>query len=186
MTQTTSYIRLLSDFYLQQHVCQPTRITETSTTLIDHVIASKDISVYNVLQPCGLSDHKVQVASFELGIVKHLPSIRYVRSFRECDWEKLRDTLRSAPWQTMNIFDDINDKWFYFCTLLQDCLDKFLPLKRVTVHKARKPTPWFNDSISASMHIKIKQSEPLKDLDLIWIETSIANLKRAKIFYSPG
>jgi len=148
-----NYISLLSDFYLQQHVCQPTRITETSTTLIDHVIASKDISVSNVLQPC---DHKVQVASFELGIVKHLPSIRYVRSFRGCDWEKLRDILRSAPWQTMNIFDDINDKWFYFRTLLQDCLDKFLPLKRVTVHKVRRPTPWFNDSISASIRNKNK------------------------------
>ena len=120
-----------------------------------YVIASKDISVSNVLQPyaCGLSDHRVQVASFELGIVKHLPSIRYVRSFRGCDWEKLRDTLRSTPWQTMNIFDDINDKYH---TLLQDCLDKFLPLKRVTVHKARRPTPWFNDSISASICNKNK------------------------------
>ena len=143
-------------------------------SLIDHVIASKGIPALNLLQPCGLSDRKMQVASFELGTVKHLPNIRYVRSFRRCDSEKLRDALHSAPWQTKNVFDDVNDKWFYFCTLLQNCFDKFLPLKRVTVHKARRPTPWFNDNISASMWNKNKL---LKGLDLIWIEISIANLK---------
>ena len=153
---TENYINLLSDFYLEQHVCQPTRVTETPATLIDHVIASKDIPVSSLQQPCGLSDYKVQVADFVLGTVGPLPSIRCIRSFRTCDWEKLRDVLRSAPWHTMDIFDNINDKWLFFCTLLQECLDKFLPLKRVTVHKARRPTPWFNETISANIRAKNK------------------------------
>ena len=42
----------------------------------------------------------------------------------------------------------------YFCTLLQNCLEKFLPLKRVTVYKARRPTPWFTDTISTSIRNK--------------------------------
>ena len=46
---TDNYINLLSDLYLQQHVCQPTRITETSATLIDHVIASKDIPDFSII-----------------------------------------------------------------------------------------------------------------------------------------
>jgi len=58
----------------------------------------------------------------------------------------------------MDIFDDINDNWFFFCTLLQDCLDKFLPLKKVTFCKAR-PTPWFNENISASIQTKNKTFE---------------------------
>ena len=78
--------------------------------MIDYVIASKDIPVFTLLQPCELSDHKVQIASFALKTVRHLPSIHYVRSFRRCDWEQMRDALCSAPWQTMNVFDDINDK----------------------------------------------------------------------------
>jgi len=94
---------------------------------LPYVIASKDISVSGVQQLCGLSDHKVQIANFELKIMKCPPNIRYIRSFRMCDWGK----LHSAPWHTMDIFDDINDKWFYFCTLLQDCLDKFCRLRRL-------------------------------------------------------
>ena len=35
-----NYTNLLSDFYLQQHVCHPTRVTESSATLIDHVITT--------------------------------------------------------------------------------------------------------------------------------------------------
>ena len=61
-----NYSNLLSDFYLQQHVCQPTCVTENSTTLIDHVITSKDIPVSSLQQTCGLSDHKVQVVNLEL------------------------------------------------------------------------------------------------------------------------
>ena len=75
----------------------------------------------------------------------------------------------SAPWHTMDIFYDINDKWFYFCTLLQDCLDKFLPLKKITVHKARRPTPWFNDTISEGIQAKKKAKQTFEktgsDLD---------------------
>ena len=64
--------------------------------------------------------------------MRFLPGICYVLSFRMCDWEKLHDALHSASWQARNgFFDDGNDKWFYFCTLLQECLDKFLPLEKV-------------------------------------------------------
>jgi len=33
----------------------------------------------------------------------------------------------------------------FFCMLLKDCLDKLLP---------RRPTPWFNDNISAGIRAK--------------------------------
>ena len=59
----------------------------------------------------------------------------------------------------MNIFDDINDKWVFYCTLLQECLDRFLPLKKVTVHKARRPTPWFNKNILARIRAKNKAKQ---------------------------
>ena len=73
-----NHSNLLSDFYLQQHVCQPTCVTENSATLFDHVITSKDIPVSSLQQTCGLSDHKVQVANFELRTVRPLPSIRHI------------------------------------------------------------------------------------------------------------
>ena len=48
---------------------------------------------------------------------------------------------------------------FFFCTLLQECLDRFLPLKKVTVHKARRPTPWFSKNILARIRAKNKAKQ---------------------------
>ena len=55
----------------------------------------------------------------------------------------------------MSVYDDINDKWGYFYTLLQECLNKFLPLK-VTSRKSKRPTPWFNDDILQQIRLKNK------------------------------
>ena len=75
---------------------------------------------------------------------------------------------------TMDIFDDINDN-FFFCTLLQDCLDKFLPLKKIAVRKARRPIPWFNKNILASIRSKNKAKQTFKRSGLIVIGISITD-----------
>ena len=56
----------------------------------------------------------------------------------------------------MSVYDDIDDKWGYFYALLQECLDKFLPLKKVTSQKSKRPTPWFNNEILQQIKLKNK------------------------------
>ena len=121
-------------------------VTNTSASLIDHVITSKDTPVLRLLQTCGLSDHKVQIVTLGCYPSK-APSRRHqIHSFRKCNWVELHDTLQSAPWYVMSVYDDIDDKWGYFYALLQECLNKFLPLKVIS-QKSKRPTPWFNDDI---------------------------------------
>ena len=42
---STAYTNLLSDFYLTQHVVGPSRVTATSSTLIDHIVSSSQVPV---------------------------------------------------------------------------------------------------------------------------------------------
>jgi len=56
----------------------------------------------------------------------------------------------------MPVYDDIDDKWGYFYALLQECLDKFLPLKKVTSQRSKRPTSWFNDEILQQIKLKNK------------------------------
>ena len=135
------------------------------------------IPVFTLLQPCGLSDHKVKIASFALKTVRHLPSFRCVRLFRRCDWEKLRDALRSALWQTMNVFDDINDKWFISVHCYRIAGTNFRHLRKLLFTKQEDLHCGLLTLFQQVYGIKIRQSKLLKDLDLIWIEISIANLK---------
>ena len=54
----------------------------------------------------------------------------------------------------MSTFDDIDDQWEMFHSLLMDSLNAFAPLHRVSSRKARRPTPWFNDFIAAKIKEK--------------------------------
>ena len=55
------YMNLLSDFGLLQHVSEPTCISKTSNTLIDHVISSTPLLATNSVQAVGISDHRIQI-----------------------------------------------------------------------------------------------------------------------------
>ena len=60
------YHDLLIDFQLVQHIQEPTRVSASSSTLIDHVMCSQDISVSNVTQATGVSDHRIQIVEFRI------------------------------------------------------------------------------------------------------------------------
>jgi len=153
---TKEYVDLLSDFQLVQHVKDPTRIGGSSATLIDHIISSNSLTVTSVFQVSGISDHRMQVSEFTIAPVQ-LPSRSVcVRSFKKCDWKELRATLRSAPWNLMEMFDNIDDNWSFFHTLIMQVFDDLMPLHRVSCHHLKRSTPWFTDEISKLISIKNK------------------------------
>ena len=107
-------------------------------------------------QALGLSDHNVQLTDFNIPILKCAPRAMMVRSFKRCDWEGLKDVLDSVPWQVMAVYDDVDDKWDFFKTILLDALDAFAPLREVFSKKSKRPTPWFSDILSEKIKLKNK------------------------------
>ena len=77
----------------------------------------------------------------------------------------------------MSVYDDIDDKWGYFYALLRECLDKFLPLKKVTSQKSKRPTSWFNDKILEQIKLKNKANEFLRDQDWRRMALYVRNTK---------
>ena len=50
MSSVTSYTNLLSDFQFIQHVTAPSRVTNCSATLIDHLLVTPCLSVSHSYQ----------------------------------------------------------------------------------------------------------------------------------------
>ena len=126
-----SYSNLLSDLHLVQHFSQPSRITSTSSTLIDHVITSPNVVVNSAIETVGLSDHLMQALDIsKVQLIKPMKTVMHVRSLRHCDWDAVREYLRTAPWHVMDIFDDINDKWNFFKSCLHYALNQHAPIKK--------------------------------------------------------
>ena len=61
-----------------------------------------------MVQTCGVSDYRVQIANFDYSSLHATPRVYQIRAFRKCDWDSICEALHTAPWHVMSIFDDIN------------------------------------------------------------------------------
>ena len=64
----TSYKDSLEGFFFAQLVTEPTRITENSSTIIDHLWTNEEEIIINYAVETGLSDHKMIKATCDLKI----------------------------------------------------------------------------------------------------------------------
>jgi len=154
LSTSNEYKNLLDDFCLTQHIVAPSRVCDSSATLIDHISSSNQFSVTHSCQAVGLSDHYMQCVDFRAPVCSQEVRKMWICSFRKCDWDKLRETLRYAPWHVISTFDDIDDRWEMFHSILLDVLNSFAPLWRVSSRKSKGPTSWFNECISAKIKAK--------------------------------
>ena len=79
---TKEYVDILLDFQLVQHVKDPTRISGSSATLIDHIISRNSLTATNVFQVSGISDHRMQVSEFTIAPARPPSRSVCVRSFK--------------------------------------------------------------------------------------------------------
>ena len=114
---------------------KPTRMTDTSRTLIDVILTNltnkpeifKESDVYDP----GLSDHRMAYAVTRENAI-HYPS--KVISFRSVkNEEELLKDLSVAPRHVGNIFDSVDDRYFYWSKLVNDVLDNHAPQKKLRV-----------------------------------------------------
>ena len=59
---------------------------------------------------------------------KAAPIVKEVCSFKKCNLNSLSNDLADAPWGTIDVFDDIDDKWDYWKTLFLRIVGKHAPM----------------------------------------------------------
>lgn len=149
-----SWIKKTENLNLTQLVQTPTRVTDTSETLIDHVYSNTPENIVSVTVPqYSISDHypvcvtrKVS-KSFSRGPVHKFICYRDTKSFNESDFIH---ELENQPWSIMNIFEDASDALDYFTNLFTSVLDKHAPKKKRRVKRQKQPN-WMNPEISSAM-----------------------------------
>ena len=94
----------------------------------------------------------------DLDIVAQRPSnsFHWVRPFRKCSWNSVRDCLSSAPWLVMEMYDDPDDMWGFFIHIITSYLDKYTPLQKVLCKHSRHHTPWLSPEILSAIREKQK------------------------------
>ena len=153
--KSKKFIRILKSYCMSNIIKDPTRITATSETLIDHIITSipKKILESGCFDP-GLSDHNIVYAVLSLNKSNSKPLIKTVRSFKNCNTEKLINDMKSVPWHVIEIFDDLEDVTWAWETLHKDVIDSHVKMRKA---KCRKNSlPWFNSELRKCLNKRYK------------------------------
>ena len=143
---TRTLITIMLDYQLTQVISTPTRVSNHSQTIIDLCFTSSPQSFSSSgTIPLTASDHLMIYITRQHKIHNHIPKIQKVRSFKNCDPTFLSEDLCSAPWEVIETFDSLDDKWDYWKTLFLGIVDKHAPL--INVRNKPQTLKWISGDI---------------------------------------
>ena len=139
-TETKSLTSFRESFNLSQLITSPTRVTDSSSSIIDVIFTSKAKQVIKAgLIDCSISDHDIIFADLRLKASR--PKVTYVktRSFKNYNPDAFQYDMSFAPWSVLEIFDDVDDKLHAFDLPFNEILDHHAPIRSIKVRG--KPNP---------------------------------------------
>ena len=140
-------------FAFSQIVTEPTRITKSSSTLIDLILVSnpENVKVHGVVDTPGISDHCLIFMAYSLKKPKFKPKMVTKRDFRNFDEKLFIKDMERAPWGNILAVDDndIDNKVTIYENIHIEIIDKHAPFR--TFRVTRPATPWFTEDIKKLM-----------------------------------
>ena len=119
---------------LTQLINEPTRVTDTSSTLLDVIITSNTnlVECSGVL-PCYISDHYLVHATLKLKVSQLPPRFVKMRSFRHYDGQQFVADLDRIPWDEVALVDDASEMLDQFNNKFIEVLDTHAPVKTIRI-----------------------------------------------------
>ncbi|XP_028518360.1 uncharacterized protein LOC114576263, partial [Exaiptasia diaphana] len=94
----------------KQLIKEPTRITDTSRSLIDLIFVNNEHRITKSgIVPLTISDHSLIFCIIKAGVLKANPRTFEYRSYKNFDANKFKKDLSDVPWHIVNNENDIND-----------------------------------------------------------------------------
>jgi exonuclease III len=128
---TKNYKSLLQSYGLRQLLEQPTRITPTSATLIDHIVATSSLNILlSASCPCKISDHNLIICAVRLDA--DVPSdqtiVRTTRDYSAYDKDRFLNELFWTPFHRVKLLPNVNDMTDLFMQMFESAADRHAPV----------------------------------------------------------
>ena len=119
-TEGNILLNLEEVYGLECLIKDPTRITPTLETLLDVILTNKPelFKASGVLNP-EISDHHLVYGIMKERVYQHERKVVTFRSTRTLDVEKFNEDLSCAPWNVMDTFDTLDEKYYYWESLFK-------------------------------------------------------------------
>ena len=144
---------LTEPFAFSQVITEPTRITATSSTLIDLMLTSspENVKAHGVVDTPGISDHCMIFMAYSLKKPKFKAKMITRRDFRKFNKDAYMRDMEFAPWGNIEAVDDddIDNKVTIFENIHRDIINKHAPFR--TFRVTRPAAPWLTEEIKEMM-----------------------------------
>ena len=148
-------LRILGSHDLHNVIKEPTRVTETTSTLLDLLITTdtSKITASGTFDP-GLSDHCLIYGIIKLTRSRTSPKYINAKNYKRVNVDRLKHDFSTAPWSAIEAFEDVDDVAWAWETLYKDIISEHIPQRRV---KTRSDNlPWMNSHIRKIMNKRYK------------------------------
>ena len=149
--------RLLNDianlFSLHQLIEEPTRVSLTSSTVIDLIFTNcPDRVSCSGVYPTNISDRSLVYAYRKLstGVQFGNHSTVTYRRFKNFDPTKFRNDICSQDWDSVKMFDNPNDMWYDWKNIFLGIVDKHAPLRSKRIRASK--SLWITPCLKQRMH----------------------------------
>ncbi len=169
----TKKIKSLYELYqLSQLIDEATRVTMTTTSLIDHMVTNtrEKISDYGVIHT-GISDHSLIFAIRKISVIKKQENIVEMRNMKNFNEEKFVAELLKQHWEQVYFFaEDPNDMWEIWKKIFIEVLDNHAPLQCKKIWS--KKVPWITSDIKKLINTrdKLKRNVISTNLENDWFD----------------
>lgn len=142
-TDANEFVTLCSDYNLVQLVKAPTRVTATSSSVLDLILATHPDVVSSIsCMPC-ISDH--HVLHFILNIPKgpSLPIFKSIRDYKAADFTTINQKLCKFLDEYLEGFQNrsLETNWSLFKTIVDSLTVNYIPSVNIRHHA---DAPWYN------------------------------------------
>lgn len=168
---------LLNNYGLNQIINQPTRLTETSQTLIDIIVSSCPEIAANVevINMEDISDHCMVNCSIKLIKPKQQILYRTYRDFSKFNYDLFLYDLQTIYWDYIYELDELDDIVDFFSDNVLCLFDIHAPQKTAKITKP--PAPWLTDNLKLMMRLRSKALTRYKKLQTDEARSEYTNLR---------
>ncbi|XP_077513263.1 uncharacterized protein LOC144124459 [Amblyomma americanum] len=143
---TSFFSALCSTFSLTQVVTQPTRVTSTSSSILDLLLTSSPDLVSDVSYLPGLSDHYLLLIGLSLPSNKSRNKTKTIYDYAKANFTSINDGLKLFLDDFLIKSDQrsVNENWCLFKNKLHELTELHVPRRIITTNGR---SPWFTRSL---------------------------------------
>ena len=167
---TKELLSISTIYNLSQIITQPTRITNTSKTLIDLCFTNYPDKVrLSGTHSLGISDHSliypIRKSNCQVINTNFPVAMRQFKNFND---EEFLNDLRQVDWTEVNLLNDPNDMWFDWLSKFSAILDIHAPFSNKRLRC--KKSPWINSLLIQKMRERdsLKKRFDKNPNDFVW------------------